>query len=183
MKNKRNLDKIANIIAEHEDVEPSFMFQNNRKREVTDTRSIFHYMSAKYSQESLASIGKYSQIAGRNAPHNHASVLHGKRKVENIMQFDKKFCRKIEKIEDKVRRFIDTENYYKERNQKQVREIIDFIYEQNDDNLIDLIHKLMLSAYKSKSEESIIECITILEKAENEGIYKATQNDTSVGVV
>ena len=41
----------------------------------------------------------------------------------------------------------------------------------------------MLSAYKSKSEESITECITILEKAENEGIYKATQNDTSVGVV
>ena len=60
-------------------VGPDEMFQRSRKHEVKLARQMCHYLSRKYTEESLSSIGNYF---GRM---NHATVLHSTRTIQNMI--------------------------------------------------------------------------------------------------
>ena len=183
MKNKKIVDRISIIVSEYYNVSRHYMFQNNRKQDVADLRSIFHYMCARLTKETLSDIGKYSKIMGRNKAHDHASILHGKRKIEGLIQFDKKLRVEVNEIEEKILKVIDHESFKSKKKQKQINEIIDVVFEEEDENFIKLIHSFISKTYKNRSEENIKKYLNIINKIDDEGIHQATQNNIGLGVV
>ncbi len=183
MKNKKILDRIAYIIADAKGVEPTYMFQNNRKQDVTDMRSIFHYITVRNTKETLSAIGQYSKTMGREKGHDHASVLHGKRKIESLMQFDKKLSRDVQEIEDRVLWVVNSEAFIARKKQKQINEIIDLVFQEEDETFIDLLYGFIGRAYSNKNTETINIFIDFLNSLDDEGIHQTTQDNSGVGVV
>lgn len=68
------------------------MSAKTRKREIVEARQVAMYFSREKTQSSLASIG--IQIGNKD----HATVLHACRTIENLIQTNKKFSLKIEKL-------------------------------------------------------------------------------------
>ena len=183
MKNKKVIDRIAAIVADHNHVKPEYMFQNNRKQDVSDIRSVFQYMCTKYTKETLSDIGMYSKIMGRKRHHDHASVLHSKKKITALIQFDKKLRISVNEIEEKVLRVVDSEAFKTKKKQKQINEIIDVVFEEEDERFIELIHNFIGKAYHNRNEENILKCIDFLNTIKDEGIHQTTQDNIGVGVV
>lgn len=183
MKNRKVVDRIAAIVADHNHVRPEYMFQNSRKQDISDIRSVFQYMCTKYTRETLSDIGMYSKIMGRKRHHDHASVLHSKKKITSLIQFDKKFRINVGEIEEKVLKVVDNEAFKAKKKQKQINEIIDVVFEEEDDRFIELIHDFIGKAYHNRNEENILKCIDFINTIKDEGIHQATQDNTGVGVV
>ena len=163
------LHKVAKIIADRYDVEPEYIFQNTRKRKITDIRAIFHYMSNRYTNQRLQRIGEFSQLMGRQQPHNHASVIYGCRKVKSLYATDKKFKEDVDK-------------YVSKKSSLTISNIIDRIFYEDNYEYLDALDMLMSLLYEHKD---ITDIFTLIEKqkATNERVHQATSDDSGLGVV
>jgi len=99
--NKRNIvtiDRIIKIVLI--DVELSFneMYQNRniRKKEYRENRQIMMYFSKLLTKASLPQIG--SKVFGKD----HATVLHAYKVISNLIETDKVFKNRIEKLQKKI---------------------------------------------------------------------------------
>ncbi len=93
--NKReiSIDSIVQIVCENMNVTLEAINSKARTREVAQARQIAMYLAKKHTKSPLAAIG--SAIGGRN----HATVLHACKSVNNLMEIDKMFSRKISDLE------------------------------------------------------------------------------------
>ncbi len=93
--NKRevSIDSIVQVVCEMMNVTIDAINSKARTREVAQARQIAMYFAKKHTKSPLAAIG--SAIGGRN----HATVLHACKAVNNLMETDKMFSRKISDIE------------------------------------------------------------------------------------
>ena len=176
------LHKVAKIIADRYDVEPEYIFQNTRQRKITDIRAIFHYMSNRYTNQRLQRIGEFSQLMGRQQPHNHASVIYGCRKVKSLYATDKKFKEDVDFISEKIERQLTYDKYVSKKSSLTISNIIDRIFYEDNYEYLDALDMLMSLLYEHKD---ITDIFTLIEKqrATNERVHQATSDDSGLGVV
>ena len=84
------IHNIAQAVAEYYDMPIEKLFENTRKRTVTDKRAIFHFLCHKHTDLSLQQIGNFSEVYGRK-PYNHATVIHNIKKCRTLVKVDKRF--------------------------------------------------------------------------------------------
>lgn len=68
---------------------------DTRQREILEPRQVAMYLRKKNTKESLAKIGKRY---GRD----HATVLHAFRTVNNLLETDKEYRRKVESVQKRI---------------------------------------------------------------------------------
>lgn len=73
-----------------------YVRQKTRKRRVVELRQICMYFANKRTTDSLTRIGKYLGNL------HHATVIHGIKHVEELMQYDKQFEERINYIEENL---------------------------------------------------------------------------------
>lgn len=181
--NLKVIKRIADVVANHFQINTMEMFPNSRVRESGEKRQIFHYMASKYTKASLQEIGDFSKIMGRKTSHNHASILHSKKQVQNLMDIDSRYKALIDKLENRIYKAVSLINHSFTARDKQVQAIIDRVFTEEDTEFLELIHLLVDKIYENKNKEELSHLIFLQHKMNNERIYKTTQNDIGLGVV
>ena len=91
-----SVEYVINIVCDYFKISPEQMALNTRKRQVVQARQIAMYLSKKYSNASLASIG---QQCGKK---DHATVHHACKTIANQLETDKQFKVMFADIEKKI---------------------------------------------------------------------------------
>ncbi len=93
--NKRevSIESIVQIVCEQTNITLEAINSKARTRDVAQARQIAMYLAKHHTKAPLATIG--SSIGGRN----HATVLHACKAVNNLLEVDANFARKISEIE------------------------------------------------------------------------------------
>ena len=91
-----SVEYVINIVCDDFKISPEQMALNTRKRQVVQARQIAMYLSKKYSNASLASIG---QQCGKK---DHATVHHACKTIANQLETDKQFKVMFADIEKKI---------------------------------------------------------------------------------
>lgn len=89
-----NMDKIMKVVSSFYSIHPSVITAKTRRREIVQARQICMYLSVKYTKNSLADIGY--NFGG----YDHATVLHAKKTINNLLETDRKFSFQFEQIEE-----------------------------------------------------------------------------------
>ncbi len=90
------VDQIVDIVCQHFDVTRESFHSANRLRELVQARQIAMYLAKQHSKVSLSSIG--AAIGGRK----HSTVLHACRAVTDLMETDKMFKGKVERLTNEI---------------------------------------------------------------------------------
>jgi chromosomal replication initiator protein len=90
-----SIDYIQKVVCDYFKISVSEIFSTSRKRDIVQVRQTIMYFSKKYTELSLAIIGK------RCGNKDHATVLHAIRIITNLISTDKEFRRHLEEI-DKI---------------------------------------------------------------------------------
>lgn len=91
-----SVEYIINIVCDYFNISPEQLALNTRKHQVVQARQIAMYLSKKYSNTSLASIG---QQCGKK---DHATVYHACKTVTDRLETDKQFRAMVADIEKKI---------------------------------------------------------------------------------
>lgn len=91
-----SVEYIINVVCDYFKITPEQMALNTRKHQVVQARQIAMYLSKKYSNASLASIG---QQCGKK---DHATVHHACKTIANQLDTDKQFKVMFADIEKKI---------------------------------------------------------------------------------
>ena len=180
MEKNKTLLIIAEVVAESSGREAAFLFKNTRKRENVDLRSEFHFFAHKYSRLSLTKIGEFSMLMGRRTPHDHSTVIHNRKKVEDYLSVNKKYKDRIQRLNEVIKSLVDYETGAERRSNERKQEIVSYIYQDSDSEFIELFYELTKLQYETKNKQLLSEFINIIKnKAEqNEGIHKTTPVNT-----
>ena len=96
---KVGLDRIFMVVSQHLGFSTDELASKTRKREVADARHIFCYLASKaYGRFTLKQIGA-------KINRDHASVLHAKNKVHDLINYDKKLNDDVQTIIHMLGRF------------------------------------------------------------------------------
>jgi len=87
---------IINVVAEHFGVKPEDITSKRRNSEFVQPRQVVMYLCSKYTNNSLANIGK---ILGKK---DHTTVIHGIKKVTAELEINEEFKNKVEIITKKI---------------------------------------------------------------------------------
>lgn len=93
LKEQRIIEYILKVVEKYLHVDSDFVTTKNRKRELVFARQVSMYLIFRYSTCSLERIGEV--FNGKD----HATVLHGKRTIANLMDTDKEVLRQINELE------------------------------------------------------------------------------------
>lgn len=93
------LMRIMSAVTYFYEVDKDSIRRKGRKGNLVKCRHIFYYFARKYTRHSLADIGIWSSI-GWTA--DHSTVLHGCRKVEEFLTWDKAYIKEIKKINELI---------------------------------------------------------------------------------
>lgn len=93
---KHGITEIVEVVAKETGISAAQMKVRNRKREVVEARQISMWIINGKTKLSLESIGAYFENNGH--VFDHATVLHAIRTVNNLIETNKAFRNKIEKV-------------------------------------------------------------------------------------
>lgn len=165
---------IANAVANHYDIEIKDLFKDTRMRDIADKRSVFFYFAYKYSGVILKDIGRFCLLYGREAPYNHATVIHSFRKITELKEFNKKIAIDVDVLESHIVLNIVTEkkrvadSFYKRQ------EIIRDLYEEKDIGYIDAVYTLLKIMNSDRNEGRVKQSIEFYQKMYDERVHKTT---------
>lgn len=91
------IDKIQRIVCEYYNINIEQLHTKTRERIIVQARQITHYFAYKMTNKDLREIGK---TIGKK---NHATVIHSRKVVNNLMETDKEIKAQIEEIERKIK--------------------------------------------------------------------------------
>ena len=96
--NKRQLsiDFIAQVIADHYDMDADLLFGKSRKREISDARQLLMYLASTVGKMSSTKIGLHLE-------RDHGTVLHGCKQIEQRLSIDSRFQSDVDKIIQKLK--------------------------------------------------------------------------------
>ena len=97
-----SLAGIEQVVAWEYDLMVEQLSIYTRKRQIKEARQICMWWRQKYTKESLAQIGMRYASADNPTGYDHATVLHAKKTINNLMDSDKEFNEKIELIKQRV---------------------------------------------------------------------------------
>lgn len=78
-------------------------FKKTRKRDVAEKRQLWWYLCKNFTKASYAKIGSFGKDEFDLGRWDHASVLHGVKVIQNLIDADKKFKPYYELIEKKLK--------------------------------------------------------------------------------
>ncbi len=111
---KIGLERIMKVVCDEFEIDIDLITSKKRQRDIVDARHIFCYLASKaYGRFTLKQIGA---VVNRD----HASVLHAKRKVKDLMQYDREMSGVIAKIIRKLGKFTAHDVYNKQVNSNHV---------------------------------------------------------------
>jgi chromosomal replication initiator protein len=84
------------VVSDYFQLDLATLQSKTRKRHIVQARQLAMFFSKKYTEASLASIGK--QIGKRD----HSTVLHACKTVSNLSSTDKKFKKFVEDLNTKI---------------------------------------------------------------------------------
>ena len=84
-KRKLTLPQIMEMVCDKMKITPEYLTMKTREQSIVLPRQMCHYMGAKHSGRSLATIGFY--FGGKN----HATVLNSVRKINDRLDTDRQF--------------------------------------------------------------------------------------------
>ena len=87
---------IINVVAEHFGVKPEDITSKKRNAEFVQPRQVVMYLCNKYTQNSLANIGK---ILGKK---DHTTVIHGIKKITADLEINEELKNKVDVITKKI---------------------------------------------------------------------------------
>lgn len=183
------LDIISEIISKHYQKDKNYLFQDTRRREVSDIKKVFMYMARMYTKYSMDTIGQYFKDRGRLKKHNHATVLYSVTKVEDWISIDKEYAEEINELSNEIKYYIDYERFVKDKTNDIKKNIVKKLYNEYDLKFIEVFSKITDYLYENKElidfmAEEIDEIADeTINKMEYEGLYKITQKDLGLGVV
>ncbi len=119
---------------------------------------------------------------GRANPHHHASIVYAIKKIKSLCDVDKKMKNKVEEICDKIEKQLTYDKFVSRKNATTISNIIDKIFYEDDYEFLTYLDLLIVKLYENKNKE-VIENILKTLKETNEGLHKATQDDSRLGVV
>lgn len=94
MKQDRMIRYIISVVGMYLDVDELFVVTKNRKREYIYARQMSIYLIMKYCTTTLSRIGEV--FNGKN----HATVLHAKRQMQNLIETDKLVRKQVQEVEN-----------------------------------------------------------------------------------
>lgn len=174
IKDDRIIEYIIAIVGKFYGVSGIYTETKSRKREYVHARQVAMYLICKYSTATLEKVG--AQFAGKD----HATVLHARKVVNNLMDTDKSIRSQVKDLESIIKlnvKAIDTDidlnNYFY---------YIDF----NDYTSIKLSNKkgIILTGFSEQELQEIKKCLSIdsheLEsrKHENTNLYILEEKKT-----
>lgn len=95
------LTDIVQIVSLETGIPIELMKQKNRKREIVESRQIAMWMLNKYTKLSLAAIGEYFENEIKHV-FDHATVSHAIKTVNDLMETNKLFRLKVERIQESI---------------------------------------------------------------------------------
>ena len=92
--NKRQVtfEMIAEVVADHYNIDTDQLYGKSRKREISDARQLLMYFAKKETQLSSTNIGL-------RLARNHATVLHACKQIEQRLSVEKDFRNEVAEIE------------------------------------------------------------------------------------
>lgn len=93
---------IVGLVANHFKMTPQLMFSDVRKRHVIEARFFCLLMLHRYTKKTLEQIGEVSKEYQRFRALNHATVLHGIRKVQGEIDIYPSFKRTYEQLKRSI---------------------------------------------------------------------------------
>ena len=78
-----NIPLIERYVSGAAKMSTSKIYRRTRKREVVQVRQLVHYFALRYTRKTTSEVG---WMCGR---YNHATVLHSKKNIENLIETDK----------------------------------------------------------------------------------------------
>lgn len=95
---KRNelLDKIDCLTMEHFDVTPKQLYGRSRVRAIVECRQVCMYFTRKYSGMTL------KEVAARYGGRDHTTVIHSRKTIMNLMEYDEGIRDAVNHIESKI---------------------------------------------------------------------------------
>lgn len=171
------VEDIANEVSQHYLVKIDDLFENTRRREVADKRSVFFYFAYKYSGATLTEIGRFPMLYQRDKPYNHATVIHSFRKINELKQFDKEIAADVQALDHRIvmnvvsKKEMLADSFYKRQ------EIIHDLYEMRDVEYVQTVYQLlkMMNADCNPSRvEKTIDFYQDLYTEENERVHQIT---------
>lgn len=91
---------IKKIVAGFYEIDVNELEEKTRRREIVSPRHVAMYLSLKYTTLSLKKVGE--SFGGRD----HATVIHGRDTVEDLMDTDAKFKANVQQIDSYLRQKI-----------------------------------------------------------------------------
>lgn len=91
-KNQITIDHIINVVCKFYNILPENLIRESRERVIIEPRQVAHYYARLLTRESLENIGK--QIGDKD----HATVRNSIVKIDNLIETDKAFRKKIKTI-------------------------------------------------------------------------------------
>ena len=111
---KIGLERIMKVVCEEFEIDIDLITSKKRQRNIVDARHIFCYLASKaYGRFTLKQIGG---LINRD----HASVLHAKRKVKDLIEYDREMNGLVNKIIRKLGKFTAHDVYNKQVNSNHV---------------------------------------------------------------
>jgi hypothetical protein len=111
---KIGLERIMKVVCDEFQIDVDMITSKKRQRHIVDARHIFCFLASKaYGRFTLKQIGG---LINRD----HASVLHAKKKVKDLMQYDREMNSLINTIIKKLGKFSANDVYNKQINSNHV---------------------------------------------------------------
>lgn len=108
--NSIELHSIHRAVCRYYRISERSIFMKHRKRESTEIRQKFFWLSRKLTPLSLSRIGEYPKsVTGR--VWDHASVLHSIKAIDDLCFTDKKMVEDLENIKEKAIKIQETFEY------------------------------------------------------------------------
>lgn len=105
--NRTSLSVVCDSVCEHFKINPWDMFYKSRERGVVWPRQLFQYLASKWTSNTLNRIGSYGYDTYRSGNYDHATVMHSKRAINNLMDIsDRETLEVITSIEEIIKKSI-----------------------------------------------------------------------------
>jgi len=90
---KKDIQPIIDLVAQQRNIPPDLIQANTRRREVLEPRYMCYWLMRKHTTLTLVQIGV---LVGNR---DHATVMHGIKVIDNLIETDNGFCAEMETLE------------------------------------------------------------------------------------
>lgn len=97
IKQQRIMNYIVKIVGNYYEMQENYTYTKNRKREIVFARQVAIYLLCKYSSMTLSKIG--SKFGNKN----HATILHAKKTITDMLETYNDVKTQIEEIENLIK--------------------------------------------------------------------------------